>query len=498
MEPILQIEKVSKAFPGVQALDRVDLKVYPGEIHAVMGENGAGKSTLMKIIAGIYTPDSGDVYLKGKKTAFKSSHDSLLAGISMIHQELMPVMDMTVEENIFLGREIFKKSGFLDKKKMHHETVRALNEVGMDIDPQTLLRGLSVAKTQMIEIAKAISYQSDVLIMDEPTSSLTNREIVRLYDVMNTLKQQGVAIIFITHKLEEVFTVADRISVYRDGKYIATNPAGELDENKLVELMVGREINIEKSERSEKRGEKLLEVENLNVADLLHDISFYARAGEIVGFGGLMGAGRTETAEAIFGLRKMTSGRVLVRGKETKIDHPNKAIAEGIALMTEDRKLMGLNLIASVRENITIVSLKDFIKRGWINKKEEAAAADEFIERLSIKTPSQEQQVVNLSGGNQQKVVIAKWLLKDCDIIIMDEPTRGIDIAAKNEIYTLIKKMAGEGKTIVLISSEMEEIIMLSDRIYVFNSGYITGELSAEEVTQENILTLAAKNVEVG
>lgn len=495
MEEILRMENLTKIFPGVVALDGVQLSVYGGEIHAVMGENGAGKSTLMKIINGLYHADSGEMYLKGKKVAFKSPQDALRSGIALVHQELMSVLDMTVADNIFLGKEPRKKNGLIDYKKLYADTKTFLDEVELDVKPKQQMRGLSTAKRQLIDTAKALSYKPDLLIMDEPTSSLTTNEIQTLFRIMRNLKDRGVTILFITHKLDEVFDIADRISVYRDGQYIGTSLVKDVTETEVVKMMVGRDIEVRPRDSGKQLGEVTFEVRNLNVPGLLKDINFSVRKGEILGFSGQVGAGRTETMEAVFGLRKAESGEVYINGELKNIKNPNVAIKNGLAFLTEDRKLTGLNLIASVSDNITAVALEKFSPRFWIQSRKEVAASEEMVKKMRIKTPSIRQIVKNLSGGNQQKVVIAKWLLKDVDILIMDEPTRGIDVGAKDEIYVLINELAREGKTIVLISSEMQEIMNLSDRIIVFNSGIIAGEITGEEINQENIFKLSAKSI---
>lgn len=495
MDEILKMENIVKSFPGVVALDHVELHVYTNEIHAVMGENGAGKSTLMKIISGLYQADEGEIYLKGKKVEFKKPLDALYSGIALIHQELMSVPDMTVADNVFLGKEPRKKNGLIDYKKMFADTDILLRQVGLDVSPDCKMRDLSIAKRQLVDIAKALSYQPDLLIMDEPTSSLTINEIQMLFGIMRRLKESGVSILFITHRLDEVFEIADRLSVYRDGVYVGSSLVKDVTEPELVKMMVGRSIEAVPKESVSSNSTISLEVRNLTVKGLLHDINFHVNKGEILGFAGQVGAGRTETMEAVFGLREYDSCEIYIDGKPCVIKNPTAAIKRGMAFLTEDRKQKGLNLIATVANNTTFVALKQFSPYFWLKKKQELAETERMVKALRIKTPSIHQIVGNLSGGNQQKVVIAKWLLQNADILIMDEPTRGIDIGAKEEIYTLINQIAKEGKTVILISSEMHEIISLSNRILVFNSGKIVGELSGNEITQENIFKLSAKNV---
>lgn len=411
----------------------------------------------------------------------------------MIHQELMPIRDMMVCENIFLGREpcIVKWANFVDRKKLAQMTQEVFDEMGIDsIHPKSYMRDLSVAETQLVEIAKAISRHSKYIIMDEPTSAITDKEVGKLFALINRLKENGVGIIYISHKMDEIFKIADRITVLRDGKHIATQRAQELDENSLITMMVGRELNLFEKAPSE-IGEIVLSVQHLTSPGVFEDISFDLRRGEILGLAGLMGAGRTEMVESIFGLRKYTGGEICLHGKKVRIKNARDAIKNKIALIPEDRKQIGLNLIASVKDNITIVSIDQFTKCGFVSRKKEKQVVEEQMELLNIKTPSRNQIVNNLSGGNQQKVVISKWLVSNADIIILDEPTRGIDVGAKSEIHYLISKLAQSGKAIIVISSEMPEVIGMSDRILVMCEGRITGELTGNETTQERIMSLA-------
>lgn len=487
------LSNIVKSFPGVKALDGVSLEIRQGEVHALMGENGAGKSTLMKILAGLYKADGGEIYQDGRKIEIHSIRDSIRYGISMIHQELMPIRDMMVCENIFLGREPLVAKGvrFVDRKRLVQMTKEVFEEVGIDsISPKSYMRELSVAETQLVEIAKAISHNSKYIIMDEPTSAITDKEVAKLFDLIGRLREKGVGIVYISHKMDEIFKIADRITVLRDGKHIATKAAREMDENSLITMMVGRELNLFEKAKSQ-IGEVVLSVRHLSSSGLFEDINFDLRKGEILGLAGLMGAGRTEMVESIFGLRKLERGEIYLHGKKVRIKNTRDAIKNKIALIPEDRKQIGLNLIASVKDNITIASIDQFTKCGFVNRKKENQIVDEQMKILNIKTPSRNQLVNNLSGGNQQKVVISKWLVSNADIIILDEPTRGIDVGAKSEIHYLISKLAQSGKAVIVISSEMPEVIGMSDRVLVMCEGRITGELTGEETTQERIMSLA-------
>jgi ABC-type sugar transport system ATPase subunit len=497
MEAIISLENINKSFPGVNALTDVNFAIFPNEIHAVMGENGAGKSTLMKIMAGMYAPDSGKMFYKGEEIVLKSSREAIEKGISIIHQELMSALDMTVAENIFLGREPVRSFGIVNHRELNRGAKALLDMIGLDINPKTKMRELSIAEMQLVEIAKAVSFKADVLIMDEPTSALTAGETKYLYKIMRDLKAEGVAIVFITHKLNEIYDVSDRITVFRDGRFICTKLPCEMNEEQLIQHMVGRPINSarRRSARNRNIGEKVLEVKSL-CAEGVRDISFDLRKGEILGVAGLMGSGRTEMAEAVFGMRKATKGEIFVNGKKVRNKNPRAAIKNKIALITEDRKHSGLNLLGSVKDNIVLVNLKEYSPFFWELKSKENEACKKMTEALSIKTPSVNRVVNNLSGGNQQKTVIAKWLLKDCDIIIMDEPTKGIDVGAKEDVYEIIEELAAQGKSILMITSEMAEIINLSDRVIVFNNGRLTGELEGDDIAQETIMKYAAKKVE--
>ncbi|MEY8354241.1 sugar ABC transporter ATP-binding protein [Lachnospiraceae bacterium 54-53] len=496
MDYVLEMKDIFKSFPGVKVLDGVTLCVRPGEVHALMGENGAGKSTLMKILMGIYKADSGTILLDQKAAVIHGPKDAMNKGISMIHQELNTLLDMEVSENIFLGREILKegleKFRIIDQSKMREEAKKYFDEMKINIDPKALMRTLSVAQMQLVEIVKAISLNSKIIIMDEPTSAITEKETAVLFQQIEKLKKKGVAILYISHKMEEIFKIADTITVLRDGEWMGTKPSKELDDNSLIKLMVGREITEIYPKEKAEITDTILEVKNLSRGTKVRNVSFQVRKGEVLGIAGLVGAGRSELAETIFGLYQKTHGEVRINGQKTEIKNPGQAIRNKIALITEDRKLTGLNLKASVKNNISLVSIRDLSKAGIVDKNKENRVAEQYIKELKIKTPSKNSLVCNLSGGNQQKVVLAKWLLGNPDIIIFDEPTRGIDIGAKREIYLLISKLAKEGKAVIVISSEMSEIMGISDRILVMCEGKLTGEVPRDQFSQEKILSYAS------
>lgn len=493
-EFLLEMKNVTKTFPGVKALDGVHLKVRKGTVHGLMGENGAGKSTLMKIINGIYRPDSGEIYFKGKKVDFKNTRDSLNAGIAMIHQELSPIPDMTVAENIFLGREP-SKFGIVDEKELYRMTQELLDELHINLSPYKKMRELSTAYTQLVEIAKAMSYNADLIIMDESTSAITEKEVAQLFEMIKKLTAKGVAIIYITHKMDEVFQITDECTTFRDGKYIGTGFSDELTEQEIIKMLVGREVsNVFPKVDVEEFGETLLEVKGLTHKTLFKNINFSIKAGEIIGFAGLMGAGRSEVMETIFGVRESVSGDIYVKGEKVNIKSPRDAMDLKIGMLTEDRKGTGLFLPLSVADNTIMpddVSYKT--KLGLLNENKIRENCELQRKQLRIKTPSINQLVCNLSGGNQQKVLIGRWLLMDPDILIIDEPTRGIDVGAKSEIHALMSELAAQGKSIIMVSSELPEILGMSDRVIVMHEGKITGELSREEATQENIMALAVK-----
>ncbi len=496
MEYVLEMKNICKSFPGVRVLEDVNLQIKPGEVHALMGENGAGKSTLMKILMGIYKADQGSIVLQGQETVIHGPKDAMSKGISMIHQELNTLLDMEVAENVFVGREILKK-GFskmkiVDLDKMREETARYFREMSIDIDPKAKMRTLSVAEMQLVEIVKAISLNSKIIVMDEPTSAITEKEAQVLFAQIDRLKKQGVAIIYISHKMDEIFRISDTITVLRDGEWIGTKPASELDDNSLIKMMVGRELTDIYPKEPALIGDVILEVKDLSRGKKVKNVSLTLRRGEVLGIAGLVGAGRSELVETIFGLYPKTGGEIFLNGKKADIKNPKEAIKNKIALITEDRKLTGLNLIASVKENISIVSLSKMSKKGIIDKKRENEVAEKYIKELKIKTPNGNAIVGNLSGGNQQKVVLAKWLLDEPEIIIFDEPTRGIDIGAKRDIYLLINELAKEGKAVIVISSEMAEVMGISDRIAVMCEGQLKGMIQREEFSQELIMSYAS------
>lgn len=489
----LEVQNICKSFHGVAALKDISFNIQLGEIHVVIGENGAGKSTLMKIIAGLYRQDSGQIFLKGESVSFYSPLDAISKGIAMIHQELMPVPYLTVAENVFLGREPVSKFHTLDKKKILQKTEELFDEMRIDIDPRARMETLSVAQIQLVEIAKAVSFNSELLIMDEPTSAITDREIENLYNLVFRLKAQNKAIVFISHKLDEIFKVADRITVLRDGEYVGTRNRDEIDRNGLISMMIGRELKDIYEKRVGTQGNVILEVEHLSKKGKFQDINFQVRRGEVLGIAGLMGAGRTEVAEAIFGLNPCDSGTIKINGKEVRIRNTSDAIANRIALVPEDRKLLGLNLKNSTGFNVSLGVLKRFVKGGMLDKRRENTAVDKAIRDFNVKVTSRKTPVVSLSGGNQQKVVIAKWMMTEPDILILDEPTRGIDIGAKTEIYKMINREAESGKAIIMISSELPEVIGMSDRIIVLAEGRKTGELSGDEISQMSIMKYATE-----
>lgn len=490
-EYILEMKNISKSFSGVKALDNVTLQVRPGEVHALMGENGAGKSTLMKILMGIYSSDGGEIIMNGSSYRANNPKEAMSVGISMIHQELNPILDMPVYENIFVGRELHR--GILvDTASEQKEAQRLLDELDIHVSPQAMLRDLSVAQCQLIEIIKAISINAKVIIMDEPTSAITDNEVKVLFANIERLKKQGVAIIYISHRMEEIFTICDRITVMRDGEYIGTDKISNLDENKLIKMMVGREITDVFPKIEAEIGEVILEAKGVSRGKRVKNVSFSLRRGEILGIAGLVGAGRTELVETIFGIDKMTAGEISIHGHMAAIHSPRDAISHGLALVTEDRKGSGLNLGGTVEDNITTIAIRQLLKTGLVHKPNMHRAADQYISKLKIKTSSREQIVGNLSGGNQQKVVISKWLLAEPEIIIMDEPTRGIDVGAKRDIYLLIGELVKNGKSVIVISSEIPELMGICDRIMVMAEGELTGELNRDEFSQENIMSFAS------
>lgn len=493
---LIRMEHISKAFSGVSALNDVQFELKSGEVHALVGENGAGKSTLMKILTGVYAKDEGSIYMNGQELSVNNVRDAQKMGIVMIHQELNLMNHLTAAENIFIGRE-FKGPGgiILDKAKQNEEARKVFEKLKVDIDPNVLVGNLTVANQQMVEIAKALSFDFKVLIMDEPTAALTDNEIDNLFRVIRMLKEEGRAVIHISHRLEELKIITDRITVMRDGTYIDTVNTADVEVDQIIKMMVGREIFVAKQEEFKKKNAPVtLEVKNLNAGRMVRNVSFKARAGEILGFAGLVGAGRTETARAIFGADPHESGEIFVKGKNVRINSPEDAVSHGIAYLSEDRKQFGLALGLNVDENISLANMKAFINSFlMINEKKSQENSLKQKEALQIKTSSLKQRVKNLSGGNQQKVVLAKWLTRNADILIFDEPTRGIDIGAKNEIYKLMNELAEQGKTIIVISSELPEIIRTCHRVIVMCEGKITGEVEKDEIDQNIIMGYATR-----
>lgn len=492
MKELLRMREISKYFPGVKALDKVEFSLFPGEIHALLGENGAGKSTLMKVLSGSYKKDAGEILLGGQPVDIDSPRQAQELGIGIIHQELNLVPELTVMENMFLGREPLNSVGFIDEALIEEEAAKVLDELGTDIPPSAVISSLSIGEQQMVEIAKALSYRTRILIMDEPTAALTERETERLFSIIRRLAAGGVGIVYISHRMEELFAISDRVTVMRDGTYVGTVKTREATFDQLIKMMVGRDISARFPKEYRARGPEALRVENLSRPGKLEGVSFTVHAGEVVGIAGLMGAGRTELARAIFGADPLAAGDIYVDGQKRVIRNPADAIRAGIGLITEDRKQQGLVLGLSVRENITLASLKRFCKHLFIREADEGKVVDGQIESLRIRTPGAGQMVKNLSGGNQQKVVIAKWLATSPKILIMDEPTRGVDIGAKTEIYQIMNMLTASGVGIVMISSELPEVLGMSDRVLVMHRGRITAELPVGQATQENIMAYAA------
>jgi len=496
VHPVVSIRQLSKSFAGVQALDNCQFDLQRGEVHALMGENGAGKSTLMKVLAGVYQKDTGEILLDGHPVDIRSPRAAQSHGIGIIHQELTLMNHLSAAQNIFSGREPRGRLGvFLNEKALNEQARRIFETMHLQLDPRVRVGTLSVAKQQMVEIAKALSFDSRVLIMDEPTAALNNAEVSDLFRIIRQLKARGVAIVYISHKMDELQQIADRVTVMRDGRYIGTVPMATTPVDRIISMMVGRElVDAANHAPDTSRNELALEVHHLNRGTTIRDVSFSLRKGEILGFAGLMGAGRTEVARAVFGADRVDSGEIRVHGKVVAIRSPEDAVANRVGYLSEDRKHFGLATGLSVETNIVLSSMKRFLKLGgFVDAKATRSTAQGFIGQLQIKTPSVEQQVRLLSGGNQQKIVIAKWLLRDCDILFFDEPTRGIDVGAKSEIYKLLNALAAQGKAIVMISSELPEILRMSHRIMVMCEGRITGELPGSGATQEMIMQLATQ-----
>ncbi len=491
-ETVLELKDISKVYPGVLALDKVTIKVRRGEVHAIVGENGAGKSTLVKIVAGAERMDGGEIYIKERRVEIIDPHHAQTLGIGVIYQELNLVPELSIAENIFLGREPQRNLiRFIDWRRLIKDSENLLQELGIGLDPNSRIRELSIAERQMVEVAKALSMNAELLIMDEPSATLTERELEGLFRVIRELKGKGVTVIYISHRLEEIFEIADMVTVLRDGNLVGSRRVKDIVRSELVRMMVGRNIREEFPSRRVELGGELLRIEGISSDERLKEINFSLRKGEILGIAGLVGSGRTELARAIFGADRFDKGRIYLEGEKIRINSCSEGIRHGLALLTEDRREQGLTLEMSVNDNITIINLEMLCSLGFINHRREKEAVENFIEELQIKTPSIRQLVKNLSGGNQQKVVLAKWLFTNSKVIIFDEPTRGIDVGAKHEIYQLMNRLVEKGIGIIMISSELPEILGMCDRVLVMREGRTVGEFSREEATQERIMMLA-------
>ena len=487
----IEMRGIDKSFGSNQVLKQAGFTLESGEVHALMGENGAGKSTLMKILTGVYTKDAGTVLVDGKEVNYKNPQEAEKAGIVFIYQELNVMFDLTVEENLFMGKEIHGKFGICDKKAMQKKAQEALNILGVNISPKTVMAELSVGQQQMVEICKALMADAKVIIMDEPTAALTQSETVALFKVIESLRKKGVSMVYISHRMEEIFELCDRITVLRDGSYIGVKNIPETNMNEIVKMMIGREIGERYPSRNVKIGKEVLKVKELTRKGTFQDVNFSVRAGEVLGVSGLMGAGRTEIMQAIFGNLSYESGTIEIDGKEVKISNPRQAMEHGIGFITEDRKTEGLMLDKSIRENISLCNLRRISKSSVISREAEKNMVAEAIKDLHIKCFGSYHECNNLSGGNQQKVVLAKWILTNPKILILDEPTRGVDIGAKKEIYSIINKLAAQGVAIIMVSSELPEVLGMSDNIMVVREGEVRGIISYEEANQERVMTLA-------
>lgn len=490
---LLSMQNIDKAFPGVQALDDVTFEVKPGEIHALIGENGAGKSTLMRVLSGVFLPDNGTIYWKDQPVQITKPSDAQAIGISMIHQELAVIPNLDVAKNIFLGREPQSNiPGVIDWKKLYEQAQKQLGLLGLEIEPKTEVQSLTIAQQQIVEVVKALSMDASLIVMDEPTSALTEQEVEALFEYMMHLREQGVSIVFISHRLEEVYRISDRITVLRDGQFIGTHDASELSQDDVVKMMVGREIDQAIAREAKQIGDVILRIDNLSSGSEVKDATFNLHRGEILGIAGLVGAGRTALAEMIFGARDIDNGSIWLSGKEAKIKSPAHAIRSGLGFITEDRKGQGLFMNMAVWQNIVMAAIQGFTQAGFIRRNATQKESDALVEKLDIKTPSLSQKVANLSGGNQQKVIIARWLLLEPKILILDEPTRGIDVGAKAEIHNLLKQMADAGVGIIMISSELPEILGVSDRVLVMREGRLVAEFDPRTSTQDDIMHAAA------
>ena len=494
---LLQMNDICKEFPGVKALDHVSLTVRRGTVHALMGENGAGKSTLMKCLFGIYGKDSGQIFLEGKEISFKSSKEALENGVAMVHQELNQALKRNVMDNIWLGRYPKIAKVMVNEKKAYEDTRQIFGKLGIDVEPKRVMSTMPVSQRQMVEIAKAVSYNSKVIVFDEPTSSLTEKEVEHLFKIINMLRDQGCGIIYISHKMAEILQISDEVTILRDGQYVATKPAKGLTNEEIIRLMVGRELTDQFPPKTNEPGEVALEVENLTAQySMLKDVSFKVKQGEIVGLAGLDGSGRTETLENLFGIATRKAGTIMLDGKQVLNRSAGESIKNGFAMLTEERRATGIFGILNIRENTVISSLKKHKKmKLYLSEKSMRKDTQWSIDVMRTKTPMQETQIRSLSGGNQQKVILGRWLLTDPEVLLLDEPTRGIDVGAKYEIYQLVIDLANRGKCVLMVSSEMPELLGICDRILVMSGGRLAGEVNAQETTQEEIMTLAAKYV---
>ncbi|PAB58965.1 sugar ABC transporter ATP-binding protein [Anaeromicrobium sediminis] len=491
MNSVLKMINIEKSFPGVKALNKANLNLKKGEVHILLGENGAGKSTLMKILTGIYEKDKGTIIYKDEEVEFRTPKEAQLSGVSIIYQEFNLIPHLSIMENVFLGREPVK-GGIVQWKKMKNDTKKILEGLRVNLDPKMNVKDLGVAQQQMVEIAKALSVDADIIVMDEPTAALTSREIDELFKTIENLKRQGVSIVYISHRLEEIKRIGDRVTIMRDGEYIGTVNVKDTTVDEMIEMMVGRTLNDKFPKKYVKKGETILEVKNLKAGKMVKGVDFHVKKGEIVGFAGLMGAGRSETMKAVFGADPIEDGEIYIENELVQINKTGEAINLGIGFLTEDRKNQGLVLELSVRDNISLTNLDKVLNKfKLINLNDEKNICHKYVEDLKVKTPTISQKVKFLSGGNQQKVVLAKWLNRNCKILIFDEPTRGIDVGAKVEIYKLMNELVSQGVAIIMISSELPEILGMSDRIYVMHEGHITGELDRGEATQDKILKYA-------
>ena len=495
---LLQMENICKEFPGVKALDNVSLTVRAGTVHALMGENGAGKSTLMKCLFGVYSKDGGRIFLEGQEVSFRNSKEALEHGVAMVHQELNQALKRNVMDNMWLGRfpKVAPGIPLTSEKKMYDATKKLFDELEINVDPRTVMSKMPVSQRQMVEIAKAVSFNAKVIVFDEPTSSLTEEEVEHLFKIINMLRDRGCGIIYISHKMEEILRISDDVTVMRDGKWIATKPAKELTMNEIIKLMVGRELTNRYPPKTNKIGDVLLKVDNLSGEySALRDVSFEARRGEVLGIAGLDGSGRTEVLETLFGVATRRSGEIWLNGKKIKNSNPGDSIKNGFALLTEERRATGIFGILNIRENTVISSLKKDKTGPFLSQKKMVDATKWCIESMHVKTPTQETKIRSLSGGNQQKVILGRWLLTDPTVLLLDEPTRGIDVGAKYEIYQLILNLANEGRTVIMVSSEMPELLGVCDRILVMSGGRLAGQVDAKTTNQEEIMALAAKYV---